>query len=748
MKTSSRFDVRVLVVVASLLLSLISGLGQLVGFFGRASIPTAVSSLALAVVILLLFPQLLKKRVQGKGAFSRYTPNQIARGTAILVALIGLAPFIGKLALAMQAHRSGMRSMELDYNALAQPQLSRSARYFENLGFLRQALRSKIALIQVEAGLGETGRAETLIREIETNDALDTEAQGKLYIVRARLAYDQGQLEQAARYFALAHQAVKPGTRDEAVLLQGEGVLLAETDPTSTGRVWNNYRRAESTYRRLDDELGLAQISLNEANLVTDPVLVLARYDTALSHAHKLGNESLTGRTEFNIARALRDQSRFVEAQQHFDSAGEHFRKVADFLSLADLELSESLLESSRGRNEAARQHLSRARANFQTATNAQGESKDRRRLARLIVQEGSILDDLGQSQEAEKRYEEALVVYATAPDLPAEISLLIDMSALQLRQNHNEDASASLRRAREMMRLAKMEGAEAGAMHNNLGIASQQIGDFENARAEFTISLQLLTAARDRLRAAEALENIAILDVIQSKDDSVSARIERVLAVYDSLSHYDRQAKTLFNLFQVYSSRGDRRAGKYLDRMFDLMKEQQVDHETESNVLLNIYPKDLAKAKVIVLRERVRALRDFYAARHEDVGLGRSLLQLARVEQRLGNSRQVHDYAVQAAPFADAIPLPLRINYHSDLGFFLMADDPAGGLDHFWKAFDLLEGTDESLRISTLQVIGAQLPLVSGTLRNAQREKLRAVAQSTDSATSNLARRLLASLH
>jgi hypothetical protein len=177
------------------------------------------------------------------------------------------------------------------------------------------------------------------------------------------------------------------------------------------------------------------------------------------------------------------------------------------------------------------------------------------------------------------------------------------------------------------------------------------------------------------------------------------------------------------------------------------ILKEREVDQETESTILFGLLPQDFQRADLPSFRERIQHLYDFYDKSKEPVGLGLSLLQLARIEQRLGNQARARSYAERAEPYAEQIRLPLRIKVHTDLGFFLSDPDPTRGLDHFWRAFDLAEGTDVKMRLDLLEAIGAQLPSLRGSARDAQRVKLQAVAQSTDPSISKKAKRLLQSL-
>jgi tetratricopeptide (TPR) repeat protein len=388
---------------------------------------------------------------------------------------------------------------------------------------------------------------------------------------------------------------------------------------------------------------------------------------------------------------------------------------------------------------------MSRATAYLENATRSRGPITDVRRLARLRADEADQYDRLGDATESEARYEAAFLLYESAPDPGAEASARVNLAALLLRLNRVDEAQQELRRAREILRVnTNVRGSALGAVHNNLGIAFQQLGDLEAARAEYVRANALLADARNRLAVAETLENIAIVDLMMSGTDSVAERIERALSVYDSLGNFDRQLKSQYNLLVVYESVGDARGKLMIPRMFRILREHEVDHATEANILFGLLPQLVRRSDLIPFRERVLHLYARYTKSGEAYGLGRSALQLARIEQALGNHDRAREYAEQAEPHAAAIPALPRIQFHADLGFFLVATDRRRGLDHFWRAFDLVEESDTNMRLLLLGAISPQLPSLSGDLRAAQRAKLQVVATLPDSAVAGTAKRLL----
>ncbi|HEY0671259.1 MAG TPA: tetratricopeptide repeat protein [Longimicrobiales bacterium] len=738
-----------LIVAASLLLGLLSGVGQFAGFFGRVSIITALASIVIAVLIVLFFPQLLQKH--GGGAQSgSLTTRRLCGALAASVVLLGAAPFVAKVAIAARAYKVGGDYLGLDQHAPARVHLARSARYYDDLGLKRSALQSKIALVQSAAALGDNTRAQEIIAEVTRSDALTTELQSSLDIVRGILAYHAGQYEQAARFYQAAHQTVRPGSREQATLLQNEAALWVQRGGSFLPRALENYRIARNIYDALGDKIGITHIMLNEATVFFDDAKeAIPRFESALRHAKELNNPLLMGTIELNLGRLRRRQSRFEEAQQHFDRARDGFEKAANVLAQAELAISESQLELARGRIEAARQKSNQAAALLANVNQIKEPPANVRKQGALAVQLAGIYDELGDSEQAERRYREAFSAYETAPDPAAEAAASADFAALLLRLNRGQEAQRELQRAREILRLEARPRNLAGVVHNNLGMAFQNLGDLTSARAEYTTAMGIFESLEYRLESAEVLENIAVVDMMAGRKDSVAERLERALAVYNELNHYDHQVGTLFNLFLVDAGAGSPRAQARLDRLLSILKGNQVSQDTEAAILFSLLPKDLGPANLVTFRERIKYLNRFYEERSESIGIGRSLLQLARIEQALGNVNEARSYAEEAATHVDAIPLPLRIHVHSELGWLLLRpNDVSGGLEHFWKAFDLLEGMEDELRLTLLEAIARQLPLVTGPQRDEQRRKLQAVAASGDPQIRSTATRLLASLN
>ena len=197
-----------------------------------------------------------------------------------------------------------------------------------------------------------------------------------------------------------------------------------------------------------------------------------------------------------------------------------------------------------------------------------------------------------------------------------------------------------------------------------------------------------------------------------------------------------DAEAKVLYNLYSVYTSSYDASASSMVQDILALLEDCNIDQETEAGILFGILVQDIEQGELIPYRERIQQLRQFYEKRGEPIGLGRSLLLLANIEQRLGNYAQMVEYARQAEVYAQDIPLPMRIPFHSNLGFFLVADNPEDGIDHFFLAFDLVGEISVDHQRNLALVIQTYVSIYAEDIDRAKYyQKARQVLETTEDA-------------
>lgn len=687
--------VSVLASACVLLLSLLTGLNQLAGFFVKIALPTAALSIVLALTVALALPALLCRDQPEGERFLKMSYRAFAILLAALIILAGVGPYGVKYGMARTAKAQGTQYVDLNDYGPARLRLERAARYFDDLGLAAQAADAKVILTQVYTHLGEEERAEDLIAELEDSGNLSGPLLGKQYTIKGNRAQELGQFEQAERFYQLAHQLVEPGSQAQAILLQNQGVLWAAKGGPYLDRAMANYEQARTIYQALGDEQGLTHILLNEGNFyANDPEKARARYEEAKRRAEGTGDPYLLGSSLMNIGLTYRQQGDLDQAEGMYRQAQRQFEAAADLAGQAEVLVNQATVEWVRGRRELARQYLQTSEAYLRNI-DVEGGKINPRKLAQIRTFQADIYDALGESETAEALYEEALAIYSQHPQALQEANTQINYGTLLLRLGQGEAARNRFERAREILGAFSGEGPDEslGVLYIGLGKANQDIGDLDEALAYYRMAADIFDALGDPMMAAMARENIGIIRGYQSNPEAAIEAVQQSREVNSQYENVDHEVKALFNL---YTASGDPSAAAMIGDILSLLEANNVDQETEAGVLLGILPQDFADGtQLIVYRERLRQLQAFYEQRDEPINLGRSLLRLADVEQKLGNYAKMVEYARKAEPYANDIPLPMRIPFHSDLGWFLMDEDPQASFDHFMEAYDLAEGLD-----------------------------------------------------
>lgn len=675
-----------------LILSALSGLNNLFGFFSTISLSTAILSGLLAIIVTTYFPSLLRNRwpegeTPPKKSF--LIVGAILLGTAIFS--LGVGPFLFKWKTATQAKNSGAELLDFHQYGLAQARLQRAALYFEDIGLSKQATNAYLDLIQAYVGIGEYTGAEELIDQLEKSGKLDDHMSGKLHAIRGMIAYQQGDFEQAEREYQLARQTITPETSAYASLLQNQAVLWSDKGISFRGRVLENFEKAREIYRELGDEIGLANISINEGNLFkNEPVKARSYYEQARVEIANVQNPFLLGTIELNIGVTYRKEGALDQAEEAYHNARVKFEDVADLLGQSEVELNLAVLEQARGNIELARQHLNSSEAYLRNV-DREIEQIPPRRQAQILTFQADIYDLFGESEKAEILYEEALSIYENHPAPLQEAGTLVNYAGLLARLNKGEKARELSERAREIAEGYADEGPNQilSVIYNNLGRTYQDIGENDVALSYYEKSRDVSQALGDRLQYAQAVENIGVIYSFLGDSLQAIKNFEEALAIYSEYENRDREVQTLFNLYSI----SDLSASENVSKILTLLQEHNIDREVEANVLFGIQVQDITETlELISYRERLWQLRQFYTENNEPIGLGRSNQKLASVEQKLGNFDEMVRYAREAEKYVAEIPLPLRFTVHTDLGFFLLEDNLEDALNHFYKAFELAE--------------------------------------------------------
>lgn len=721
----------------ALLLSLLSGLNQFAGFFGKISFATALLSAILAAVVLFAFPVLLRRQYPQGERVLKLPYRLLAALLAALILLAGVAPYAVKYALASSAMSAGTQLVDQRRYAPAQVKLERAANYFTDLGRSSQATAAKVTLTQAYADLGEGDRADMLIAELQQSGDLSEALQGKLYVIQGNIAQERGHYEQAERYYQLARGLVMPNSQVEAALLQNQGVLWADKGMPYRARVLRNYEQARRIYQDLNDERGLAQILANEANLYVDqPQRARSLYEQALQWAEMAGDSYLIGNCAKNIGITYLHEGDLDQAEVMYQLAQGQFESSADLAGQADVLMSQATLEWVRGRRELARQYLQTGEA-YLANIDVERRQVNPRKLAAIRTFQADIYDQFGESEKARALYEEALAIYRQHPQPLAEAQTQVNYGTLLLRLGANQDARAWFERAREIMEGFSDEGPykSLGVVYIDLGKAYQDLGDLDGALRHYRLAEEVFTALGEPLEGAVVKENIGLVYAYNGDLATAIDYVKQALTAYRQYQNADHEVKALFNLYTLYGAAGDPTAPEMISSILSILDEHNIDQEVEAAVVFGILPQDIADHTLLITyRERLRQLKMFYEQRNEPISLGRALLRLADVEQKLGNTSSMVQYAHDAEAYVSRIPLPLRISCLTDLAFYLWDDSPQASFDYLLEAFDLAGALDAAQQQTNLGTALLTLVWVHGEDLDAQRctEKAQHVAEAT----------------
>ncbi len=686
-----------LLVAVPAVVSALSGLNTVFGFYSTISLSTAILSGVLALVVAAFLPAFV--RTQWPAGETPPSPSLLRKASILLgiaIFAFGVGPFLFKRQAASQAKTSGVELLDLRRYAPAQARLERAARYFADLGLYAQSSDAKLDLIQAYIGIGDFAGAEQRLDELEKSVALDDHTGGRLHGIRGNLAYQRGEFEQAEREYQLARQGVDPGSAALASVLQNQAVLWSGKGAPFRDRVLDNFRQARAIYQELGDNIGLAHVSIDEGTLYeNDPEQARALFERARAEAADVQDPVLWGTIELNMGFTYRQESALDQAEDAYNQARIHFEEAADLLGQANVELNLAVVEQVRGNMELARQHLNSSEAYLRNLDRETAQVPPRRQ-AQILAFQADIHDIYGESEQAEARYQEALAIYAKHPDPLREADALVNYAGLLARLNQGEQARELSERARELAEGFADEGPHEllAVLYNNLARTYQDIGQNDVALSYYEQSKDVSEALGEQLLYAQAVQNMGVIYGFSGDRARAVENFEEALAIYRQFENRDREVQTLFNLYLLSPALDDASASETVSQLLTLLQEHNIDREVESGVLFGIEIWDIAEtSELISYRERLQQLNRFYEGLNEPIGLGRSHHKLASVEQLLGNTDEMVRHAREAEKYVDEIPLPLRFTIHSELGFFLLEDSAEDGLDHFHKAFDLAEG-------------------------------------------------------
>jgi len=250
--------------------------------------------------------------------------------------------------------------------------------------------------------------------------------------------------------------------------------------------------------------------------------------------------------------------------------------------------------------------------------------------------------------EAAKENFELALQLYSQAPYPLGEARTRANYGAFLLGLNLGQEAMIQLRHAETLLETYgdARTAEELGMVRNNLGKAHQDKLDFSTAIKYYQEAVDIFESIGACLMRAQARENIGLIKFFQGKNGL--RELKEALAVYREKENRDHEANTLFNIYSVTFDETESR--QQANELLELLAEHNIEHNIESGILFGIQPYEIrGKRKLLIFRERMQQLRVFYTDQKVPTGIGRSLLQLAKIETVMGSLTKKRSLARQA---------------------------------------------------------------------------------------------------
>ena len=155
------------------LIAALSGLDQLLGFFGRPSIETAIASAVIASLFAFVGPRLIRRRLDPDDKSSDTALRQVSLASAILIFGVGIIPFFIQWRLAESQASQGMELLRAEQYAPARGHIEKAADIFSGIGFRTKANDARIRLLTVYFQLGAADRYQELMKDHSTTTGLN-----------------------------------------------------------------------------------------------------------------------------------------------------------------------------------------------------------------------------------------------------------------------------------------------------------------------------------------------------------------------------------------------------------------------------------------------------------------------------------------------------------------------------------------------------------------------------------------------
>ena len=518
---------------------------------------------------------------------------------------------------------------------------------------------------------------------------------------------------------------------------------------------WDLYREALDLWQQLERPDDAARALLNLGILeqrLGSPRRALQQLRRALALWEQQGNLQGQAQARMEIANAALGLGELTSVEDTY------WQSLEDWRALGDVQGQARVLNFL---------GLTRARTAPDTAFPLYEEALGLFRKAGDISQEGVVLNNLGglhsllgEPGRAIERFEEALMIYRRLDRRLLEAYSQNNIAWIQRQTGQLQEALLGFQSALEIFKSLDEPRGEGSAL-NNLGLTWLRLGDMAKAREHLEQALEIRRAIEDRRGEAITSHNLGLVHLELGDGNAAEEAFEKALAMRQSQADPVGSAAALVTLGRaVHRIRGPETARRHLEKVLPMLEGQGNPWRLAEG--LRTHGQILTAAGEIqeASRHLERAL-ELYRSTNDDIGIGDTLLALARVERR----RAIDDPATHLPKAyrhaSDALSLlegvradvdnpDLRISYlaqHSDafeLTVGLAMDLHRLQIDNGWdaRALELHERSRARSLLDLLKESGAGLRRgIDPELLARQRELLERLNAKVDRRRRHLSR-------
>jgi tetratricopeptide (TPR) repeat protein len=250
----------------------------------------------------------------------------------------------------------------------------------------------------------------------------------------------------------------------------------------------------------------------------------LENYEEALKVREVLGEVEPYVATRIRIARAFADNGRYDEALEYLKQAQKDAKEAKSDPLMGDIASAWAEVLNSSGDADGALAAFDEALALMKKGNDLSGAGM-------ALTNRGIILSELLRFSEAEKSFDDALLIYQVTKDPRNEAKVLINLGNLANEMGDLDGAFSFYTQAETLLNGDK-GGAISGVNYLGIGEVYLKKKEFKKARAAFGTAGKLLTGERDKRYSAKIDAYFGLLDYYEGDYVSSIGRFNKALTI------------------------------------------------------------------------------------------------------------------------------------------------------------------------------------------------------------------------